>query len=311
MIARSEWYTDLAMEERERFQGTEKEISGVVVEEWKEKRADVKVTKVEINTPHAATVMRKPMGMYITLEADELSEESDQSDLFAEILADYIERLIPEKTRSILAVGLGNQEMTADALGPNAVNQLWITRHYSKQGEGLSSIIPGVMAKTGMETAAIIKGITQETKPDLIIVIDALAARSANRLGTTIQLTDTGIQPGSGVGNHRDGINQESLGIPVIAIGIPTVIKTESILRDSWNYMMHMLTEKEQTQELGKKMQELTQEEWKGIVQEMPVQKAGCMYVMPKDMDERVIRLSHILSEGINLAVHSRKFMRI
>lgn len=311
MIARSEWYTDLAMEERERFQGTEKEISGVVVEEWKEKRADVKVTKVEINTPHAATVMRKPMGMYITLEADELSEESDQSDLFAEILADYIERLIPEKTRSILAVGLGNQEMTADALGPNAVNQLWITRHYSKQGEGLSSIIPGVMAKTGMETAAIIKGITQETKPDLIIVIDALAARSANRLGTTIQLTDTGIQPGSGVGNHRDGINQESLGIPVIAIGIPTVIKTESILRDSWNYMMHMLTEKEQTQELGKKMQELTQEEWKGIVQEMPVQKAGCMYVMPKDMDERVIRLSRILSEGINLAVHSRKFMRI
>lgn len=311
MIEQNEWYTDLAMEERERFQGTEKEISGVVVKELKEKRADIKITKVEINTPNAAAVMRKPMGMYITLEAEELSEESDQSEIFAEILADYMEQLIPEQTRSILAVGLGNQEMTADALGPNTVSQLWITRHYSKQGEGLSSIIPGVMAKTGMETAAIIKGITQETKPELIIVIDALAARSANRLGTTIQLTDTGIQPGSGVGNHRDGINQESLGIPVIAIGIPTVVKTESILKDSWNYMMHMLIEKEQTKELGMKMQELTQEEWKAVTATMPVQKAGCMYVMPKDMDERVVRLSHILSEGINLAVHSRKFMRI
>lgn len=309
MIAQSEGYTDLAMEERERFQGTEKEISGVVVEELKEKRADMKVTKVEINTPEAAAVMKKPMGIYITLEAEELSEESDQFDLFAEILADYIERLIPKQTKRILAVGLGNREMTADALGPNTVNQLWITRHYSKQGEGLSSVIPGVMAKTGMETATIIKGITQETKPELIIVIDALAARSANRLGTTIQLTDTGIQPGSGVGNHRDGINQESLGIPVIAIGIPTVVKTESILKDSWNYMKHQLMEKEQTKELGQKMQELTQEEWKEVA--ATVQKAGCMYVMPRDMDERVVRLSHILSEGINLAVHSRKFMRI
>ncbi len=311
MKAQNEWYTDLAMEERERFEGTKKEISGVVIEELEEIRADVKVTKVEIKTDHGAEVMRKPKGIYITLEAQELAEESDQSDIFSEIIADYVEQLIPKQIRSILAVGLGNQEMTADALGPNVVNHLWITRHYSENGEGLSSIVPGVMAKTGMETAAIIKGIVEETKPELLLVVDALAARNASRLGTTIQLTNTGIWPGSGVGNHRDGMNEETLGIPVIAIGIPTVVKTMSIVKDTWEYFSYVLKNSEGTEELGIKMQELQEEQWQSIAASIPLQNAGCMYVMPKDMDERVKNLSHILSEGINLAVHSRKFMRI
>lgn len=311
MKAQNEWYTDLAMEERERFEGTKKEISGVVIEELEEIRADVKVTKVEIKTDHGAEVMRKPKGIYITLEAQELAEESDQSDIFSEIIADYVEQLIPKQIRSILAVGLGNQEMTADALGPNVVNHLWITRHYSENGEGLSSIVPGVMAKTGMETAAIIKGIVEETKPELLLVVDALAARNASRLGTTIQLTNTGIWPGSGVGNHRDGMNEETLGIPVIAIGIPTVVKTMSIVKDTWDYFSYVLKNSEGTKELGIKMQELQEEQWQSIAASIPLQNAGCMYVMPKDMDERVKNLSHILSEGINLAVHSRKFMRI
>ncbi len=311
MKAQNEWYTDLAMEERERFEGTKKEISGVVIEELEEIRADVKVTKVEIKTDHGAEAMRKPKGIYITLEAQELAEESDQSDIFSEIIADYVEQLIPKQIRSILAVGLGNQEMTADALGPNVVNHLWITRHYSENGEGLSSIVPGVMAKTGMETAAIIKGIVEETKPELLLVVDALAARNASRLGTTIQLTNTGIWPGSGVGNHRDGMNEETLGIPVIAIGIPTVVKTMSIVKDTWDYFSYVLKNSEETEELGIKMQELQEEQWQSIAASIPLQNAGCMYVMPKDMDERVKNLSHILSEGINLAVHSRKFMRI
>lgn len=311
MKAQNEWYTDLAMEERERFEGTKKEISGVVIEELEEIRADVKVTKVEIKTDHGAEAMRKPKGIYITLEAQELAEESDQSDIFSEIIADYVEQLIPKQIRSILAVGLGNQEMTADALGPNVVNHLWVTRHYSENGEGLSSIVPGVMAKTGMETAAIIKGIVEETKPELLLVVDALAARNASRLGTTIQLTNTGIWPGSGVGNHRDGMNEETLGIPVIAIGIPTVVKTMSIVKDTWDYFSYVLKNSEGTEELGIKMQELQEEQWQSIAASIPLQNAGCMYVMPKDMDERVKNLSHILSEGINLAVHSRKFMRI
>lgn len=311
MRAQNEWDTDLAMEERERFQGTETEISGVVIKELEEKRADMKVTKVEIKTEHGAKAMRKPMGTYITLEAKELSEESDQAEIFSEILADYMEQLIPKQIKSILAVGLGNQEMTADTLGPDAVNQLWINRHYSEHGQGLSGIVPGVMAKTGMETALIIKGIVKETKPEMVLVIDALAARNAERLGTTIQLTDTGIWPGSGVGNHRDGMNEETLGVPVIAIGVPTVVRTMSMIRDTWNYLSHVLANSEETKEIGTKMQELEEDQWQSIAASMPFQSAGYMYVMPKDMDERVKRLSRILSEGINLAVHSRKFMRI
>ncbi len=301
----NEWYTDLAMEERERFRGIDQEISGVIIEKLDETRANMHITKVEIKNEHGAAVMRKPMGIYFTLEAKELSEDTDQSEVFAEILADYIESLIPENAKNILAVGLGNQEMTADALGPKVVNKLWITRHYSK--EGLSSMIPGVMAKTGMETAMIVKGVTKETNPDLIVVIDALAARSASRLGTTIQITDTGIWPGSGVGNHRNGMNKESLGVPVIAIGIPTVVKTTSLIKDMWNYLAHTFADSEETRELGIKMQQLCEKQWQSAAAEMPIQQAGCMYVMPKDMDERVVRLSHILSEGINLAVHSRK----
>ena len=151
-------------------------------------------------------------------------------------LAKIIRQLIQEKNEelSVLVVGLGNREVTPDALGPRVVDNLFITRHivkeYGKYAFGeknvnrISSIVPGVMAQTGMESLEIIHGIIDETKPDLVIVIDALAARSTKRLNRTIQVTDTGINPGSGVGNHRHGLNKKSLGIPVISIGIPTVV---------------------------------------------------------------------------------------
>ena len=143
----------------------------------------------------------------------------------------------------MLVVGLGNREVTPDALGPRVVDNLFITRHivkeYGKYAFGeknvnrISSIVPGVMAQTGMESLEIIHGIIDETKPDLVIVIDALAARSTKRLNRTIQVTDTGINPGSGVGNHRHGLNKKSLGIPVISIGIPTVVDAATIVNDT------------------------------------------------------------------------------
>ena len=145
--------------------------------------------------------------------------------------------------RSILVVGLGNRDVTADSLGPCTIDNLFITRHiireYGRQAyraskiHQISALVPGVMAKTGMETAEIIKGVIKETTPDIVIVIDALAARSTRRLNRTVQITDTGIHPGSGVGNHRNALTQESLGVPVIAIGIPMVVDAGTIVSDA------------------------------------------------------------------------------
>ena len=176
--------------------------------------------------------MGKPMGTYVTLEAPALIEpDEDYHREVSEELAKQLRRLIPEieKEQSILVVGLGNRDVTADALGPEVVDNLFINRHvikeYGKAAYGrekmhqVSSIVPGVTAMTGMETAEIVKGVVDQTKPDALIVVDALAARSTKRLNRTIQVSDAGIHPGSGVGNHRNAITKESLGVPVIAIG--------------------------------------------------------------------------------------------
>lgn len=188
---------------------------------------NITVSTVVIETENGAKTMGKPKGTYITIEAGNMDEEDE--DYHREIsvqLAKIIRQLIQEKNEelSVLVVGLGNREVTPDALGPRVVDNLFITRHivkeYGKYAFGeknvnrISSIVPGVMAQTGMESLEIIHGIIDETKPDLVIVIDALAARSTKRLNRTIQVTDTGINPGSGVGNHRHGLNKKALGFP-------------------------------------------------------------------------------------------------
>ena len=155
-------------------------------------------------------------------------------------LAKHIRKLVPmEKELTALVVGLGNREVTPDALGPDVVSNLRITRHviqeYGVQSMGreyansISGLVPGVMAQTGMETLEIIKGVVDETKPDVVFAVDALAARSTKRLNRTIQITDTGINPGSGVGNHRNGLSEETLGVKVIGIGVPTVVDAATI----------------------------------------------------------------------------------
>ena len=190
---------------------------------------------------------------------------------------------------SILIVGLGNRNVTPDALGPNVIDQLQVTRHlYKEFGNAafsqpckylVSSIIPGVMAQTGMESLEIIKGIVHQTKPDYVIVVDALAARSTKRLNRTIQISDTGIHPGSGVGNHRNGISKETLGIPVLSIGIPTVVDAATIVADS-----------------------LSMDQGDDMLQEVLVPGLRTMFVTPKDIDSSVRRLSYTISEGLNYA---------
>ncbi len=280
--------TDLAMEAGERFTKDNVEISGVTIEEDYDKKREITITKVVIETEKGARAMGKPKGTYITMEAPNLSVPDE--DYHREIsvrLSKLIRELIPCKDKedtSVLVVGLGNRMVTADALGPQVADNLLITRHivreYGKAAMGeehvcqISSIVPGVMAQTGMETLEILQGIVSETKPDYIIAIDALAARSTKRLNRTIQIADTGIHPGSGVGNHRCSISMESLGVPVIAIGVPTVVEATTIVHDT-----------------------------KGDVQTAP--HLNGMYVTPKDIDEAVKRLSFTISEGLNLALQA------
>ena len=234
--------TDLALEERERFPGDDTEVSGVEVHVRDEKDLNLRLTEVVIKTEEGAKTMGKPIGSYITLEAPSLAEKDENYHReISEKLAEQLKELIRshEVGSDILIVGLGNAEATPDSLGPRVMDHIQVTRHLlAEYGSDfcerkgypvLSGIVPGVMAKTGMESAEVIRGIVRETKPNAVLAIDALAARSAERLAVTIQLSDTGIHPGSGVGNHRKGLTEESLGIPVFAMGVPTVIQYDSM----------------------------------------------------------------------------------
>ncbi len=271
---RFEIRTDLALEEQERFQEDNVEISGVELQEWVEKQEGVRLSQVIIKNEEGAAAMGKPVGRYLTLEAPKLAEKDDDFHKeVTKILSEQIWELLRVhhvEQSPILVVGLGNRDATPDALGPKVLEHLQVTRHLSleygkefceKHGYPiLSGLTPGVMAQTGMETAEVIKGVIRETRPGVVIVVDALAARSVQRLGVTIQLADTGIHPGSGVGNHRNALTEEVLGIPVLALGVPTVV-------------------------------------------EISEPETGPMYVTPHNIDERVEMLSYTISESIHEAL--------
>ena len=293
--------TDLALEDKESFEGDGGEIPGVVLKERTRKEGAVRMTEVKILNAQGARAMGKPEGTYLTLEADELQTPDEDChsrvvDELAMQLNELMKRAGWEKKEnpSLLVVGLGNQSVTPDSLGPRTVGNLRVTGHLladrteKKQPYPcLCAIAPGVMAQTGMETAQILHGIIGETSPDLVIAIDALAARSVRRLCTTIQLTDTGIHPGSGVGNHRHGLTEESMGIKVIGIGVPTVVDAATIVHDSMSHLLDALEETEQ----------------KEFLEEMISPHLHTMFVTPKDVDETVKYLSFTISEGLNMAV--------
>ena len=306
--------TDLALEAREKFKDDDVEIKGVLVKEETPGK-NMRVTKVIIETENGAKAMGKPKGSYITLEAPDMADSDE--DYHREIsiqLAKILKELMPieKEELSVLVVGLGNREVTPDALGPRVVDNMMITRHiirkFGKYALGLkrnhqiSSIVPGVMAQTGMETLEIIKGVLDETKPDYIIAIDALAARNTKRLNRTIQITDTGISPGSGVGNHRHALNQESMGIPVIAIGIPTVVDAVTIVSDTMNNLVSAMGETGKLESIGKSISRLEEAEKYELIRELLSPHLNTMFVTPKDIDESVKRLSYTISEGINMA---------
>ncbi len=284
--------TDLALEAREFIEEANGKMHGVIVTTSRDANDTVLITHVRITTKNGARAMGKPIGTYITLEADHLIEpDEDYHREVSCVIARQLRTLIScdEEEKSILVVGLGNRDVTADALGPFVVDHLNITRHMLRQfGHAayacekvhtISSIVPGVMGNTGMETAEIVRGVVDSTSPDIVIVIDALAARSTRRLTRTIQITNTGIHPGSGVGNHRDSLTEESLGVPVIAIGIPTVVDAATIVNDAVGHL------NQDSPELKNTFQDMHN-----------------MYVTAKDIDSTIKRLGFTLSEALNMA---------
>lgn len=283
--------TDLALEEKESIEGN-KEIAGVVLEEETMEDGKVKISKVEIKDKHGSEVMRKPMGSYITIETKDMDLES-----MKEITCSQLKKLFGNsEKRKIMVVGLGNREITPDALGPKVIDQLFVTRHlireFGKEFQErnhfleMCALAPGVMAQTGMESREILQGIIKNIIPDVVIVIDALAARNVGRVNRTIQITDTGICPGAGVGNNRKALNKETLGVEVIAIGVPTVVDAETIVEDRVE---------ESLLQAG-----FSEEEVQVFLKEIRFRKEQNMFVTTKDVDEEINKMSEIISEAIN-----------
>lgn len=318
MVEKYKIRTDLAMEQKERFESDHVEVSGVVLEEEYDEEKEVKITTVRIETENGAKAMGKPVGTYLTLEAPNMAaaDEGYHREI-SETLAGFLEKYMKdteenqEKGYSVLVVGLGNREVTPDALGPYVVDQLNVTRHIVQEygryavGKGgsriVSAIVPGVMAQTGMESAEIIRGIVNETTPDLIMVIDALAARSTKRLNRTIQISDAGIHPGAGVGNHRSEITKDTMGIPVIAIGVPTVVDAATIVNDTMENFITALETSETLKGVGVVLQGYNSAEKYELVKELIAPHLNGMFVTPKDIDDTVRRISYTISEAMNM----------
>lgn len=224
--------TDIAIERHDFLQETHKK--GVEVKKWK--KENIEIVRVEIKTPEGEKNMEKPMGKYYTVDFPEFSHESELLDVRLKILTDVIKELLPEDAKTFLVTGLGNDNITPDALGPQCAEKIFSTRHFENFTElknhlpklnPVASISTGVLGQTGIETAEYINGIVKFVKPDAVIIVDALACGKLSSLGKTVQLSDTGITPGSGVGNFRKTIDKTTLGVPVVTMGVPTVMELE------------------------------------------------------------------------------------
>lgn len=309
--------TDLALEEKERFESDDVEIQGVVLEEDYDEEQELKVTRVEIRTENGAKAMGKPVGTYLTLETPNLAIPDEETHMnISARLCGYIGELIRKNTEekddlSVLVVGLGNRNVTPDALGPYVADHLSVTRHivkeYGKYAMGvdhanlISAIVPGVMVQTGMESTEIVRGIVNEIHPDLVIAVDALAARNSKRLNRTVQIADTGIHPGSGVGNHRSGLTEETLGVPVIGIGVPTVVDAATIVNDTMENFIAALETSDSLKGVGEVLRSYNAGEKYEFVKELIAPHLNGMFVTPKDVDEMIHHISHTISEALNM----------
>lgn len=341
--------TDLAVEAHQMLQERQEEqkgIQGVIVKEREEE--GVTITKVTIDEIASESMGKKP-GSYLTLEVQGIRQQDTELQqkverIFAKEFSYFLEEVGVSKEASCLIVGLGNWNVTPDALGPIVIENVLVTRHLFKlQPESVeegfrpvSAIRPGVMGITGIETSDVIYGIIEKTKPDFVIAIDALAARSIERVNSTIQISDTGIHPGSGVGNKRKELSKETLGIPVIAIGVPTVVDAVSITSDTIDFILKhfgrelkegnkpsrsllpagftfgekkKLTEEDMPDEKSRNMflgaiGTLEEEEKRKLIYEVLSPLGHNLMVTPKEVDAFIEDMANVIASGLNAALH-------
>ncbi len=295
---------NLAVEAHQALRGDANiEIPGV--SEEVEKYTEATVTTIRILNSEGEARMGRPKGNYITIEIPQTEEAALLIDELSGILAKHLAPLLPKVAVDVpfLVVGLGNQHATPDALGPETVDFIQPTRHFflhvrDSVDAGLHSLAafaPGVMGMTGIETASIIRGIVEHVKPCCLIVIDALSAASVTRIGTTIQISDSGIRPGSGLDNNRKNLDQATMGVPIIAIGAPTVVHSMAIIKESlelFGEQYPIITPKNQKDAVS-----LLSEKLLSVF-------GGDLVVTPKEIDLLIPHMARIIAAGITRAVH-------
>ncbi|WP_297133295.1 GPR endopeptidase [Terrisporobacter sp.] len=307
--------TDLALEAREIIEESENssQIPGVKTEN--KQLEDCLVTKVDVLDEQGSQIMNKGIGKYVTLESKLMTYDDDDSrEQMIKYLTDELKEIFgPEQHKKTLVIGLGNWNITSDALGPKSVSKTLVTRHifknYNKDYDDdfteVSALSPGVMGVTGLETSETVKGIVDAIKPDRVVAIDALASRKMERVNTTIQISTAGISPGGGVGNKRKALNKDYLGVDVIAIGVPTVVDAATLTSDVLDLAIKNLMDQSNSGEVFYKMlQKLQDEEKYQLIRDSLDPYDKNLIVTPKDIDETIENLAIIISEGLNRSLH-------
>ena len=306
--------TDLALERRDVYKETNNikgEIDGIISEE-EEVSKTIKVTRVNVINENGAKSIQKPIGTYTTIDVEKMRNITEEEiSKISNTMSEELKKLINKhvgKTDEILIVGLGNEYSTPDSLGPKVVREVDVTRHIFKYlpqfvedgDREVSAIAPGVLGVTGIETQEILKGIVDNVKPKLIIAIDSLASKSIDRISSSVQLSDTGIIPGAGVGNRRRELSKETLGIPVIGIGIPTVVELATLVSDGIDIFIKTLQEKAESNDYLNKLKE--NDKYEEVKEALNVGEYN-MIVTPKEIDDLIENMKNIVARGINYAI--------
>ncbi|HHW70265.1 MAG TPA: GPR endopeptidase [Clostridiales bacterium] len=298
--------TDLAIEARELYSTDGGQIPGVTTEN--EEIDGINIDRVHVLSSIGEQRIGKPVGNYVTLESMYIRERDPEfEEKLSFRLSQEIRNLVSiDKNTSVLIVGLGNWNITPDSLGPKVVDRIMVTRHLlelipdkvDERVHSVCAISPGVLGITGIETGEIIRGVIEKIRPDVVIAIDALASRRTSRIGVTIQLADTGISPGSGIGNKRMALTKETLGADTIAIGVPTVVYAHTIGRDTIK-LIH-----DSNIQIGSDINFMSEEQLDAMLNQILSENMGDLVVTPKDVDIMIDNIAGIIADGINLAVH-------
>ncbi|MEI3162465.1 MAG: GPR endopeptidase [Lachnospirales bacterium] len=304
-------YTDLALEIAENICNSP---DGIDVKKEECKLENTYLTVVEITNAKGAEQMGRPIGTYITLESEFIKENDIEAhEKLIEILSKKIKNLCPKNLNTTLVIGLGNLHITPDSLGPKAIDKILVTRHIkdtvpddiNNSVASVAALAPGVMGMTGIETVEVVKGVTDRVKPDLVIAIDALAARKVSRVNSTIQLSNTGVAPGAGVGNKRKTLNEDSLGVPVIAIGVPTVVDAATMANDTIEKVIDaLLKESKKGSSFYNMLKDTAEEEKYNLIKDVLDPYTENMFVTPKEVDAVVENIVNIIANSINIALH-------